>query len=94
MTLIVELHDNKEAALKAKAQAQGVSAEQYVQQMVDRDLEEPARSAAVPAVPRRHISEVIREIMSDVPPEVFESLPRDGASEHDHYIYGTPKRNQ
>jgi hypothetical protein len=32
--------------------------------------------------------------MSDVPPEIFESLPRDGASEHDHYIYGTPKRNQ
>ena len=94
MTLILELPDNKEAALKAKAQAQGVSAEQYVQRMVDRDLEEPARSAAAPAVPRRHISEVIREIMSDVPPEIFESLPGDGASEHDHYIYGTPKRNQ
>jgi hypothetical protein len=41
--------------LKAKAQAQGVSAEQYVQRMVDRDLEEPAPSAAAPAVPRRHI---------------------------------------
>ncbi len=94
MTLVLELPDNKEAALKAKAQAQGVSAEQYVQRMVDRDLEEPARSAVAPAVPRRHISEVIREIMSDVPPEIFESLPRDGASEHDHYIYGTPKRNQ
>jgi hypothetical protein len=94
MTLILELPDNKEAALKAKAQAQGVSAEQYVQRMVDRDLEEPARSTAAPAVPHRHISEVICEIMGDVPPEIFESLPQDGASEHDHYIYGTPKRNQ
>lgn len=28
-----------------------------------------------------------------VPPEVFDSLPADGASEHDHYLYGTPKRN-
>ncbi len=31
MTLILELPDNKEAALKAKAEAQGVSAEQYAE---------------------------------------------------------------
>lgn len=28
-----------------------------------------------------------------VPGEVLELLPEDGASEHDHYLYGTPKRN-
>ncbi len=28
-----------------------------------------------------------------LPDEVFERLPADGASEHDHYLYGTPKRN-
>jgi hypothetical protein len=92
MTLILELPDSKEAALKAKAQAQGVSAEQYIRQMVDRDLEEPARPAEI--VPRRHISEVIRDIMADVPPEELAKLPKDGASEHDHYLYGYPKRNQ
>ena len=92
MTLILEMPDNKEAALIAKARAQGVSAQQYVQRIVDRDLQEPIIPA--PASPRRHISEVIREIMSDVPLEDFESLPRDGASEHDHYLYGSPKRNQ
>jgi hypothetical protein len=42
MTLILELPANKEAALKAKAQAQGVSAEQYVERMLDQDLEKPA----------------------------------------------------
>jgi hypothetical protein len=93
MTLILELPDSKEAALKAKAQAQGVSAEQYVQQMVDRDLEGPAMSPSK-AASSRHISEVIREIVSDAPPDVFETLPTDGASEHDHYLYGTTKRNQ
>ena len=56
MTLILELPDSKESVLKAKAQAQGVSAEQYVQRMVDRDLEEPNYSAAAPAIPHRHIS--------------------------------------
>ncbi|HUT32809.1 MAG TPA: hypothetical protein VNE39_04975 [Planctomycetota bacterium] len=45
--------------------------------------------------PRRKakpIWEVIDEIMADVPEEELAKLPRDGAAEHDHYIYGTPKR--
>lgn len=87
MTLILELSPEREAALQAQAQAQGISAEQYALQVIDRDLK-----AVEP--PRRHISEVICEIMRDVPLEVFEGLPRDGASEHDHYLYGSPKRNQ
>jgi hypothetical protein len=86
MTLILELSPDREAALQALAQARGVSAEQYALQLLDRDLKPSDR-------PRRHISEVICEIMSDVPPEAFEALPRDGASEHDHYLYGSPKRN-
>lgn len=27
-----------------------------------------------------------------LPPEFVEKLPADGAAQHDHYIYGTPKR--
>ncbi|HZU35970.1 MAG TPA: antitoxin family protein [Gemmataceae bacterium] len=27
-----------------------------------------------------------------LPPEVLDQLPADGAAQHDHYIYGTPKR--
>jgi hypothetical protein len=43
--------------------------------------------------PRRpHIADVILEIMKDVPPEVMATMPEDGASQHDHYIYGWPKR--
>ena len=38
--------------------------------------------------------ELITERMKRLPPEVFDGLPRDGASEHDHYLYGSPKRNQ
>jgi hypothetical protein len=30
--------------------------------------------------------------MKDVPPEVMATMPKDGASQHDHYIYGWPKR--
>jgi hypothetical protein len=53
------------------------------------DLEQDLTSSR-----RRHISEVIRHNMRDVPPEILEQLPTDGASQHDHYIYGLPKREQ
>jgi antitoxin component of MazEF toxin-antitoxin module len=40
----------------------------------------------------RPIWERIAEMVADVPPEELAKLPTDGASQHDHYIYGTPKR--
>jgi antitoxin component of MazEF toxin-antitoxin module len=42
--------------------------------------------------PRRPIWERIAALVADVPPEELAKLPTDGASQHDHYIYGTPKR--
>lgn len=79
MNLTIDLPDEQETALKAKAQAQGVSAEQYARHVLEHDLK-PSR--------QRHISEVIRDNMRSVPAEVLEQLPEDGASQHDHYIYG------
>src|SRR2546426_7936193 len=35
--------------------------------------------------------EVAAELLKDVPQEVLDRLPTDGAAQHDHYIYGTPK---
>lgn len=32
------------------------------------------------------------EAIKDVPPEEWEKLPTDGAINHDHYLYGSPKR--
>lgn len=40
----------------------------------------------------RPIGEIIDELMSDVPSEVLDRLPVDGAAQHDHYLYGIPKR--
>jgi hypothetical protein len=36
--------------------------------------------------------QMILEIMSDVPHDDLNRLPIDASEEHDHYIYGTPKR--
>jgi len=86
MTLTIDLPDEQTAALAAKARAQGVSAEEYARQLLAHALE-------VAGPRRRHISEVIRDNMRKVPPEILAAMPNDGASEHDHYIYGLPKRN-
>jgi len=42
--------------------------------------------------PRRPIWEEILDLAEDIPTEELDKLPTDGASQHDHYIYGTPKR--
>ena len=41
----------------------------------------------------RPIWEVIENIMRDTPPEEAARLPKDGASNIDHYVYGLPKKD-
>ena len=36
--------------------------------------------------------DAFERILKDVPQEELQGLPKDFAAEHDHYIYGTPKR--
>jgi hypothetical protein len=89
MTLTINLSDKQEAVLQARAAAEGLaSVEAWIQK-----LAEPQQAPPVSQPRRRHISEIIRENMSRVPPEIMATMPTDGASEHDHYIYGLPKRN-
>jgi predicted DNA-binding antitoxin AbrB/MazE fold protein len=38
------------------------------------------------------LAERIAVRANGLPPETLDRLPADGASQHDHYIYGTPKR--
>jgi plasmid stability protein len=86
MTLTIEIPDEQREALTAKAQAQGVSVEDYARQVLAQDLGTGARR-------RQPIWEVIAENMKGVPPEDLAALPRDGASQIDHYVYGLPKRD-
>ena len=85
MTVMIELPDEQAAALKARADAEGLSLAEWIRKLTERSPNAIS--------PRRHISEVIRENMSRVPPEIMATMPKDGASEHDHYIYGLPKQN-
>ena len=85
MTLTLELPPEEEAALKAAAQAQGVTTEQWLERLV----EERLQSAGQP----EPFWKTFTCRMHALPADVFEHLPTDGASEHDHYLYGSPKRN-
>jgi predicted DNA-binding antitoxin AbrB/MazE fold protein len=38
------------------------------------------------------IAEEILALARELPPGALDSLPDDLAAEHDHYLYGTPKR--
>lgn len=41
----------------------------------------------------RPISEIFEDLSSQIPFEEWTELPRDGAEQHDHYLYGSPKRS-
>jgi hypothetical protein len=40
----------------------------------------------------RPIWDVISEISGDVPIEEWDKIPNDGSINHDHYLYGAPKK--
>ncbi len=93
MTVTINLPPDREAAFKAQAQAQGLSVEEWLLRLAEQSThlstqgEERKRD-------QRPIWEVIADNMKDVPPEDLALLPRDGASQIDHYVYGLPKRGE
>ena len=54
--------------------------------------EKAAANEEPTALPRKPILERILERSAAIPDEEWDKLPVDGAEQHDHYIYGTPKR--
>lgn len=90
MNLSVDIPDRLAAALKAKADELGMSESGYARQVLERELRPDDADVNSVDAP---VWEAVTDIMRDVPDEVFDRLPKDAASEVDHYIYGLPKRN-
>jgi hypothetical protein len=42
--------------------------------------------------PLKPLGQMIADLAKDISDEEMAKLPRDGAANHDHYIYGTPKQ--
>ena len=51
-----------------------------------------ADELAQPKTDGQSLWDLIQECAKDVPPEAWDEVPPDGALNHDHYLYGTPKR--
>ena len=54
------------------------------------EIETVAQNGDEPVV--KSVWEIFQDAFKDIPEEEWEKLPKDGAAELDHYLYGTPKR--
>jgi Arc/MetJ-type ribon-helix-helix transcriptional regulator len=50
----------------------------------------PAKKKKHPTIP---VWQRFQNAVRSIPEEELATLPPDGASEHDHYLYGVPKRS-
>jgi Arc/MetJ-type ribon-helix-helix transcriptional regulator len=67
------------------------SADEMIAKLV-REYEQRTQQHTAAAPPHKPIWEEFEEIAASIPDEEWAKLPVDGAEQHDHYIYGTPKR--
>lgn len=84
---VIELSDEQAAALKAKAAAAGLTLEAWLKQLAGGAEPEPSAEH-----PLQTAADIVLGRMRNVPPEIMATMPKDGASQHDHYIYGWPKK--
>ncbi|MBV8130661.1 MAG: hypothetical protein JO114_23675 [Planctomycetaceae bacterium] len=63
-----------------------------VQRLKQEQAKLPAASQAEPVQTQKPIWERILERTAAIPDEEWDKLPTDLAEQHDHYLYGTPKR--
>ena len=60
----------------------------------DKDLLEPQINSLVEEIDTDiPIWESFTTFAQSIPPEVLDRLPTDGAANHDHYLYGSPKQS-
>jgi hypothetical protein len=82
---------NLENTIQEKVKALPVEKQKRVLSLVEEMLSETNGEQVRVSV--RPLWEIAKEISSQVPLEEWEKLPADGAEQHDHYLYGSPKRN-
>jgi hypothetical protein len=80
---------NLETTIQEKVKALPPEKQQQVLSLVEEMLSE--KTGEKERVTVRPLWEIAEEISSQVPLEEWEKLPDDGAEQHDHYLYGSPK---
>lgn len=82
---------NLERAILERVQALPDNRQQEVLALIDGMLREEREKQL--REPERPIWEIIEEISNQAPPGTWDSVPTDGSVNHDHYLYGAPKKN-
>ena len=98
--LTIHLPDDLEKPLRSEVESgHFASIDAAVVQAVRVFLDQRPRTPEAPPTAdengktaHKPIWEKILELTADIPDEVWEKIPTDSAEQHDHYIYGTPKR--
>ena len=85
MTLTLNLRDKPAAALQAKAAAEGLTLEAWLEKLAEAEL------SATPGT-LQAAANIVLEEMCKVPADSIVTMVKDGASQHDHYLYGWPKK--
>ena len=89
--ILAAVHSGRYASLD---EAMADAASLLVQRLAQEQIQSQPLSVPQPEQHRTHKSiwERILERSQTVPDEEWSKLPVDGAEQHDHHIYGTPKR--
>jgi Arc/MetJ-type ribon-helix-helix transcriptional regulator len=88
-SILAAVHNGRYATLDdAMAEAASLLVERLKQEQAQGNPSAAGQASQA----HKPIWEVFQEISAGVPKEVWESLPADLSEQHDHYVYGTPKR--
>lgn len=83
------MSSNLEQEIGKKVQALSEAEQQRLLNIIDELL--GAAPTLQPST-ARPIWEIFEQLSQQVPAEEWSKLPSDGAEQHDHYLYGAPKR--
>ena len=93
----VEISQEVQARLSDAARKEGVSVDALLLRLMDErgsatSQPQETLGAATAKLPLQTAADIVLDSMRAVPPEIMATMPPDGASQHDHYVYGWPKR--
>ena len=89
--ILAEVHSGHFASVdEAMATAARLLLHQIKQGQTVSETPSATQEPSPPA--RKPVWERIQDLTADVPDEEWDKLPTDLAEQHDHYLYGTPKR--
>ena len=57
-------------------------------------MEEAELLESLPFGQKKSVFEILAATFDDLPDEMLAELPADGAENHDHYLYGWPKKEK